>query len=180
MCAWKLPPPLRDEIPEKFVPDLEALCRRIESLKQGGKRVVFTNGGFDLLHVGHVRSLRHARALGDHLVVAVNSDASVQRAKGPNRPLFPLAERLEIVASLACVDTVFVFEDDTADRLLGILKPHVHAKGPDYLRHGVPERATVLGYGGEIAIVGDTKDHSSSELQQRIARLLVEGPGPSR
>jgi len=166
--------PWRDgDIQSKIAGSLAELVERVEGLKRAGKRVVFTNGNFDLLHVGHLRSLRHARRLGDHLIVAINGDGSVRRAKGPHRPLFPQDERAEIVASLACVDTVFIFEGDTADEILRILKPHVHAKGPDYSLETVPERSTVLAYGGEIAIVGDPKDHSSTRLQERLKELLL-------
>ena len=173
MSVWKVPHPLEDTIAGKILPDLEQARLRIKDLKQAGRRVVFTNGGFDLLHVGHVRSLRHARALGDHLVVAINSDESVRRAKGPQRPLFPQEERMEIVASLACVDTVFLFGEDTADAVIEALRPDVHAKGPDYSRV-LPEHATVRGYGGEIAVVGDPKDRSSSEFQKRLRRIVLE------
>lgn len=167
MCAWKLPPPLDDGVPAKILKSLDEVVARVAHLREQGKRVVMTNGGFDLLHVGHVRSLRHARALGNHLVVAVNSDASVRRAKGPDRPMFPLQERMELLASLECVDTVFSFEDDTANRILATVRPDVHAKGTDYGGH-TPERDTVLAYGGTIAVVGDPKDHASSELQSRL------------
>lgn len=152
----------------KVLHDLEAATALMSRLKGAGKRVVFTNGAFDVLHVGHLRSLRDARALGDHLMVAVNSDRSVRAAKGPDRPLFPEAERVELLAGLACVDSVFVFDDATVDAVLRVLEPHVHAKGPDYAAPGVPERETVRAYGGEIAIVGDAKDHSSSALQKRL------------
>jgi rfaE bifunctional protein nucleotidyltransferase chain/domain len=107
--------------------------------------------------------------LGEHLVVAVNSDDSVRRAKGPDRPMFPLDERMELLASLECVDTVFAFDDDTANRILAAVRPDVHAKGTDY-GGDTPERDTVLGYGGTIAVVGDPKDHASSELQSRLRR----------
>jgi D-glycero-beta-D-manno-heptose 1-phosphate adenylyltransferase len=163
--GWTPPP---DGVSEKIAPDLEWLRLRIEHLRRDGKRIVFTNGGFDILHVGHVRALRHARSLGDHLVVAVNGDRSVRAAKGPGRPLFPESERAEILAALGCVDTVYVFDAATVDSLLAELKPHVHAKGPDYTVETVPERATVLSYGGEIAIVGDPKRHSSTEAQRRL------------
>ncbi|MBI4607278.1 MAG: adenylyltransferase/cytidyltransferase family protein [Planctomycetes bacterium] len=166
--SWSPP---GDGAERKVLPDLHAALRRVERLKGEGKRVVFTNGAFDLLHVGHVRSLRHARSLGDHLVVGVNSDRSVRAAKGPGRPFFPAAERVEVLAGLACVDTVFVFDDATADAVLGLLKPHVHAKGPDYGLDTVPERATVLGYGGQVRIVGDPKDHSASEILRRLRTL---------
>jgi len=148
---------------------LETLKRRVARLRRSGKRVVFSNGCFDLLHAGHVRSLRHARALGDFLVVGINSDRSVRRAKGAGRPLFPAAERAEILASLACVDAVFIFDSPTVDSVLRALRPHVHAKGSDYTPERVPEHETVLGYGGEIAIVGDAKNHSSTEIRKRLA-----------
>ena len=160
--------PPRDGIEEKLLPGLEPVRERVEALKRVGKRVIFTNGAFDVLHVGHLRSLRQARSLGDHLIVAVNSDRSVRAAKGPDRPLFPESERVELIAGLACVDTVFVFDGATVDGVLLELKPQVHAKGPDYSLETVPERATVLSYGGEIAITGDPKDHSSSNLQRRL------------
>jgi rfaE bifunctional protein nucleotidyltransferase chain/domain len=163
--SWTSP---RDGIGEKILGSMESARSRVERLKREGKRVIFTNGAFDVLHVGHVRSLRHARSLGDHLVVAINSDRSVRTAKGPGHPLLPAEERAEVVAALACVDTVFCFDAPTVDAVLLALQPHVHAKGPDYTLETVPERATVLSYGGEIAITGDPKDHSSSELLRRL------------
>jgi rfaE bifunctional protein nucleotidyltransferase chain/domain len=163
--GW-LPP--ADGIHEKLVPDAEALRRRVERLKAEGKRVIFTNGNFDLLHVGHIRALRDARALGDHLVVAVNGDVAVRRSKGAGRPLFPQVERAEMIAALACVDTVHIFDDDTVDGLLALLRPHVHAKGTDYALDTVPERETVRSYGGEIAIVGDAKDHSTTAILKHL------------
>ena len=165
-----------DTVPGKILPNLEQAKKRVEQLKREGKRVVLSNGAFDLLHVGHVRSLREARSLGDHLVVAINGDRSVRKAKGPDRPLFPEGERAELVASLACVDTVFIFDETTADRVLSALAPHVHAKGRDYTLETVPERATVLGYGGRISIVGDSKDHSSTALQKRLRKLPTSKP----
>lgn len=151
----------------KILPDLDALEERVRALKAGGRRVVFTNGGFDLLHVGHLRSLEEARALGDHLVVALNSDRAVRAAKGPGRPIFPQAERAELLAGLACVDSIIIFDDATASRILDRLRPHVHAKGADYAA-GPPEEATVRAYGGEVAIVGGPKSHSTSEVLARI------------
>lgn len=160
--------PPRDGVEEKILSGVASVRERVERLKALGRRVVFTNGAFDILHVGHLRSLRHARSLGDHLVVAVNSDRSVRAAKGADRPLFPAEERLELLAGLSCVDTVFIFDAPTVDGVLLELRPHVHAKGPDYSLETVPERATVLSYGGEIAITGDPKDHSSSALQGKL------------
>ncbi|MEK6709688.1 MAG: adenylyltransferase/cytidyltransferase family protein [Nitrospinota bacterium] len=147
---------------------LEALRGETEGLKAQGKRVIFANGCFDILHVGHVRYLREARALGDVLVVAVNSDASARRLKGEGRPYTPEAERLEILASLEPVDYLLVFDEPDVSRLLLALKPHVHAKGTDYTAETVPERETVRGYGGEVAICGDPKDHSATAIGSRL------------
>ena len=148
----------------KIIKDHDELALKIEALKKEGKRVVFTNGGFNLLHVGHVRSLIDARSRGDVLVVALNSDSSIRKNKGAGYPLIPEDERLELMAALVCVDLLTVFSEPTVDSLLLKLKPHVHAKGTDYTKETVPERATVLSYGGEIAIVGDPKDHASSNI----------------
>ncbi|MBI4575177.1 MAG: adenylyltransferase/cytidyltransferase family protein [Planctomycetes bacterium] len=153
---------------EKVVLDHAELARRVESLKAAGRKVVLTNGAFDVLHVGHARSLVDARSRGDVLVVAVNADDSVRRAKGPGRPIYPAAERVELLSALACVDLVTVFHEATVDALIRLLRPQVHAKGRDYTAETVPERASVLSYGGEVAIVGDPKDHSSSEAIRRM------------
>jgi rfaE bifunctional protein nucleotidyltransferase chain/domain len=144
---------------------------RLAALWRGqGKRVVLANGCFDLLHVGHVRYLRSARALGDTLIVGLNSDDSVRRLKGPGRPLMPVSERVEIVGALAGVDAVVVFEEDSADALIARIRPHVHAKGTDYTEDSVPERAAVLAAGGQVAIAGDPKDHSTRDLIATILR----------
>jgi len=142
-----------------------------DRLRAERKCIVLANGCFDLLHVGHVRYLRAARKLGDVLFVGINSDAAVARLKGRGRPLMPAAERAEILLSLREVDHVVVFEEDTADRLVASLRPHVHAKGTDYRPGSVPEAATVQAVGGRIEIVGDPKDHSSRDL---IARILEQ------
>ena len=137
-------------------------------LRADGKRVVLANGCFDLLHVGHVRYLDAARALGDVLLVGLNSDAAVARLKGPGRPLMPAAERAEILAGLRAVDHVVVFDEDTADRLVSLVRPAVHAKGTDYTDASVPEAASVRAAGGRVAIVGDPKDHATRDLIARI------------
>lgn len=137
-------------------------------LRADGKRVVLANGCFDLLHVGHVRYLDAARALGDVLFVGLNSDAAVTRLKGPGRPLMPVAERAEILAGLRAVDHVVVFDEDTADRLVSLVRPAVHAKGTDYTDASVPEAASVRAAGGRVAIVGDPKDHATRDLIARI------------
>ncbi|HEY3173317.1 MAG TPA: D-glycero-beta-D-manno-heptose 1-phosphate adenylyltransferase [Thermoanaerobaculia bacterium] len=132
------------------------------------QRVVFANGAFDLLHAGHVRYLEAARAEGDWLIVGVNSDASVSRSKGAGRPIVPAAERAEIVAALECVGAVVVFEEDSPAALLEELRPDVHAKGTDYTSEAVPEREVVARYGGRTMIVGDSKDHATTEMIERI------------
>ncbi|MFV1959884.1 MAG: adenylyltransferase/cytidyltransferase family protein, partial [Planctomycetota bacterium] len=147
----------------------DELADLLASHRRAGRRIVFTNGGFDLLHVGHVRALEEAATLGGVLVVAVNDDDSVRAAKGPGRPIVPAAERAELVAGLGCVDYVTIFGDRTADGLLEHLRPNVHAKGRDYTPDTVPERKTNEALGIEIAIVGDAKVHSSTEILARAA-----------
>lgn len=153
----------------EIVVDHGALRRNVEELKAAGRRVIFANGCFNLLHVGHVRYLEGAKALGDMLIVAVNSDASVRTLKGADYPVAPEAERAEIVAALACVDLVTIFDEPDVSRLLLELKPHVQAKGADYTLETIPERETVLSYGGELAVTGDPKDHSTTDIMRRIA-----------
>ena len=153
----------------KFVEDHDTLARIIKDLKTRGKRVVMGNGCFDVLHVGHIRYLYGAKAEGDVLLVAVNSDKSIARLEKRNRPVFPDKERIEILESLEMIDYLTLFDEATVDPLLLILRPHVHAKGTDYTKDTVPERETVRSYGGEIAIVGDRKDHSSSAIIKKIA-----------
>ena len=136
----------------------------IREEQRTGKSVVFTNGCFDLLHVGHIRYLQAAKKEGDILLTAVNSDQSVRALKGRDRPVMPEEERVEILSALECTDLIVLFDDETVDRLLRELRPDVHAKGTDYTPETVPERATVLGYGGRIAIVGDPKDHSTRDF----------------
>ena len=126
------------------------------------------NGCFDLLHVGHTRYLQEAKAMGDILLVAINSDRSVAQIKGPGRPLQSEDERSEILGALECVDYVTIFDAATVDGILLQLRPDIHAKGTDYTRETVPERDTVRSYGGKVAIVGDPKNHSTRELIDRI------------
>ena len=140
----------------------------VAQLHADGLRVVMANGCFDLLHVGHTRYLQEAKALGDILLVAINSDRSVSRIKGTGRPLQSEDERSEIVGALECVDYVTIFDAPTVDGILLQLQPDIHAKGTDYTRETVPERDTVRSYGGQVAIVGDPKNHSTRELIDRI------------
>ena len=132
------------------------------------RTIAFANGCFDVLHVGHVRYLADAKAQADRLIVAINDDASVRRLKGPGRPILIGADRAEMIAALESVDYVVLFPDADVNRLLRLLRPDVHCKGTDYTPETVPERDTVLGYGGRIAIVGDPKNHSTRDLLGRI------------
>jgi rfaE bifunctional protein nucleotidyltransferase chain/domain len=147
--------------------ELAALAR---ACRRRGLRVVFTNGCFDLIHPGHVAVLRAARALGDRLVVAVNADASVRRLKGPGRPLNALADRIEVLAALDCVDHVVQFEEDTPAALVEALRPAVYVKGGDYTRATLPEAALVERLGGEVRILPWVPDRSTSQLIARAGR----------
>jgi len=151
---------------------VEELERQVAGLRASGREIALANGHFDLLHVGHLRYLRAARAEADALVVAINDDASVRRLKGPGRPLVPAAERAELLAALEPVDYVVVFEGDSPAPLLARLRPEVHCKGTDY---GTPERVpefdTVHAYGGRTTLVGDPKDHATSDLVARVRAL---------
>lgn len=149
----------------------QELVTRISSARASGARIVFANGCFDVLHVGHVRYLAGARELGDLLVVGVNSDEQVAIQKGSGRPVLPAAERAEIVAALESVNYVTIFEEPTVEELLLALRPDVHAKGTDYTTETVPERDVVRSYGGQVAIVGDPKDHSTSAIITRLGGL---------
>jgi rfaE bifunctional protein nucleotidyltransferase chain/domain len=147
------------------------LAQRVEQWRGAGERIVLANGNFDLLHVGHVRYLRGAKALGGKLVVAINSDKSVRALKGAGRPVMPAEERAEIVAALADVDAVVVFSEVDVRALIREIRPDIQAKGTDYTAESVPERDTVAEYGGRVAIVGDPKDHSTSEIiRSRLGR----------
>jgi D-glycero-beta-D-manno-heptose 1-phosphate adenylyltransferase len=147
---------------------VDAAVQRAAQWRAAGKSVVLANGCFDLLHVGHVRYLEAARGLGDVLVVALNSDSSVRRLKGPGRPLMAAGERAEIVRALRAVDAVVVFGEDTVDELVRRLRPDVQAKGTDYSEATVPERHSVWAVGGRVAIAGDPKTHSTRDLIGRI------------
>ncbi len=146
----------------------EELVRRLSIARDAGARIVLANGCFDVLHVGHVRYLAGARELGDVLVVGINSDEQVAIQKGAGRPVLPAVERAEILAALEPVTYVTIFEEPTVEELLLLIKPDVHAKGTDYTVDTVPERDVVRSYGGQVAIVGDAKDHSTSEIVARL------------
>jgi rfaE bifunctional protein nucleotidyltransferase chain/domain len=149
----------------------EELVGRVATARENGARIVLANGCFDVLHVGHVRYLAGARELGDVLIVGINSDQQVAAQKGPGRPVLPAEERAEIVAALESVTYVTIFDEPTVELLLLALKPDIHAKGTDYTTDTVPERDVVRSYGGQVAIVGDPKDHSTSEIISRLGGL---------
>ncbi len=140
------------------------LRQRVEQWRHAGERITLANGNFDLLHVGHVRYLSGAKDLGGKLVVAINSDASVRALKGEGRPVMPEQERAEIVAALRDVDAVVIFPELDVRAIIREIRPDIQAKGTDYTVDSVPERDTVSEYGGRVAIVGDPKDHSTSEI----------------
>jgi len=142
----------------------EELRQRVEEWRSAGGRIILANGAFDLLHVGHVRYLRGAKALGGKLIVAVNSDSSVLALKGEGRPIFPEHERAEIVAALADVDAVTIFPEPDVRAIIREIRPDIQAKGTDYTVESVPERDAVAEYGGRVEIVGDPKNHSTSEI----------------
>jgi rfaE bifunctional protein nucleotidyltransferase chain/domain len=146
----------------------DALVALVQTDREANRTIAFANGCFDLLHVGHIRYLQAAAAEADRLIVAVNDDEMAAR-KGPGRPIMAAADRAAMVAALRGVDYVVIFPEATVTPLLQLLRPDVHCKGTDYTEATVPERDTVLGYGGRIAIVGDPKDHSTRDLLARIA-----------
>jgi rfaE bifunctional protein nucleotidyltransferase chain/domain len=140
------------------------LREKVDQWRRAGEQIVLANGNFDLLHVGHVRYLRGAKALGGKLIVAINSDESVRALKGEGRPVMLAEERAEIVAALADVDAVVIFPELDVRRLIAEIRPDIQAKGTDYTVDSVPERDAVAEYGGRVAIVGDVKGHSTSEI----------------
>jgi rfaE bifunctional protein nucleotidyltransferase chain/domain len=153
---------------------LTQLIEIIDREKKKGKRIVLANGCFDLIHVGHIRYLKEAKAQGDVLVVAINSDSSVHKLKGKGRPILNGEVRVEILSSFYFVDYITVFEEPNVNSILLALKPHVHAKGSDYTKETVPERETVLSYGGEIAITGGPKVKNTSGILRKLG-LELEG-----
>ncbi len=162
------------------VVERDELLARVAEERKRGARVVLANGCFDVVHVGHVRYLQGAKALGDLLVVGINSDQQVEILKGPGRPIMGECERAEIVAGLEAVDLVTIFAEPTVTELLLALKPDVHAKGTDYTEDTVPEREVVRSYGGRVAIVGDPKNHSTSQLIGAMSRPIARsGENPA-
>jgi len=158
--------------PRKILP-LGELRERVDALRREGRSIALANGLFDILHVGHLRYLQEAASQADRLVVGVNSDASARQLKGPSRPVNPQGERAELLAGLACVDFVTIFDGPTAEELLRTLRPDVHCKGTDYTVETVPESALARTLGIRVAIVGDSKRHSTRDI---IHRLRTDQP----
>ncbi len=154
-----------------FAPILERnrLVARISDERRNGAKIVLANGCFDLFHVGHIRYLAGAKSLGDILIVGLNSDEQVRKLKGGNRPFMPEQERAEIISALKFVDFVTIFDEPTVAELIRAVRPDFHAKGTDYTPDTVPEREIVKEYGGKTAIVGDPKDHSSTDLIKLVS-----------
>jgi D-glycero-beta-D-manno-heptose 1-phosphate adenylyltransferase len=148
--------------------DHQELRSALDTHRARGQTIVFTNGCFDLLHVGHIRCLKGAKQEGDVLVVALNSDESIRAAKETGRPLMPENERLEVISALVYVDYLTVFSEPTVDGLLRLLRPHVFAKGTDYTLENLPERETARAIQARIAFVGDPKNHSTTEYLRKI------------
>jgi rfaE bifunctional protein nucleotidyltransferase chain/domain len=161
----------------KKLKTLAQLKKIIAAERKNGKTIVLANGGFDLIHAGHVRYLRAAKKKGDVLIVAVNSDSSVRELKGRGRPILPERERVEILSAFSGIDYLTIFKEPNVEKILRTLKPDVHAKGSDYTKKTVPERETVLGYGGKIAISGGPKIQSTSDV---IPRILAKMKPPRR
>jgi len=159
---------------EKKLRTFDEIAEIIKNLKIKGKKIVFANGCFDLIHGGHISYLEEAKKKGDVLIVAVNSDKSVRLLKGENRPIIPEQERCEILSAMWMVDYIFLFDDKTCDNILAKLKPDVHAKGTDYTKETVPERETVLSYGGEVFIAGDPKENATKDIIKLILERFKE------
>jgi D-beta-D-heptose 7-phosphate kinase/D-beta-D-heptose 1-phosphate adenosyltransferase len=157
--------------------DLVALLTRLDGVRHAGKRVVLTNGCFDILHSGHIGYLNAAKALGDVLVVGVNTDASVRRLKGPGRPINTFEERAAVLAGLSAVDHIVAFDEDTAEALCRAVRPHVFAKGGDYTRERLPEAAVVEAHGGQVHILPFLRDRSTSSIIDRVRARETSAAG---
>jgi D-glycero-beta-D-manno-heptose 1-phosphate adenylyltransferase len=151
----------------------DELAEQVGIRRENGAKIVLANGCFDLFHVGHIRYLVGAKELGDILIVGINSDEQVRKLKGENRPFMPENERAEIVSSIKAVDYVTIFNEPTVEELIRAVRPDFHAKGTDYTTETVPEREIVRECGGQMAIVGDPKDHSSTELIEKVSNVEI-------
>lgn len=154
------------------IKNISQLKKIVNDLKKQNKKIVFTNGCFDILHIGHVRYLQSAKKLGDILVVGLNSDKSVKKLKGEKRPVFPQDVRAEILSSLWFVDYVIIFDEDTPEKLILELKPDIQAKGGDYKIEDIPERKTVESYGGRVVILPFEKGYSTTEIIKKLKEII--------
>ncbi len=155
----------------RIIRDINILKKVVEDERAKGKKIVFGNGCFDIIHVGHIRYLKGAKELGDCLIVAINDDVSVAGLGKRKKVITPVEERAEIISAIDCVDYITIFSEPTVERLLKELKPDIHAKGTDYTEESVPEKDIVLSYGGRVAIVGDPKNHSTRDIIKSIQDL---------
>ena len=160
----------------EVIRDYTVLAQRLDQHRKHGERIISTNGVFDVLHVGHVRYLQQARNLGDRLVIAINSDVSTSRLKGPQRPFVCEEERAELLSALACVDYVTIFNESTPEAILQIIKPDIHTKGGDYDVEAMPETKIVRSHGGDVKTLPFTAGRSTTEL---TARILDTSSAPS-
>jgi rfaE bifunctional protein nucleotidyltransferase chain/domain len=154
------------------IKNLEEILSIVSHLKENGRKIVFTNGCFDLLHIGHLRTLQKAKSLGDILIVGVNSDDSVKQIKGRSRPITPENERAEIIAALECVDYVVIFSERDPIKLIKAIKPDVHVKGGDYDMNKLPEAKIVRSYGGKVVLSEKISNHSTTEIIRRIINIF--------
>jgi D-beta-D-heptose 7-phosphate kinase/D-beta-D-heptose 1-phosphate adenosyltransferase len=167
-------------IQTKYVNSFEEMEDLCDMYREQGKRIVFTNGCFDILHSGHVTYLHCAREFGDVLIVGVNTDESIKRIKGPERPINPLTDRLQVLGGLSAVDHIIAFgdeQDDTPIALIEVVKPHIFVKGGDYSKDKLPEAQTIERFGGQIIFVPHIPDHSTTEIIKRIAKPVTEPVG---
>jgi rfaE bifunctional protein nucleotidyltransferase chain/domain len=158
----------------RVIENLDEVAAAVDEERRAGRTIALTNGAFDLLHVGHTRSLIDAATRADVLVVALNSDAAIRATKGPDRPVHPLAERMEVIAALGAVDYVTWFDGPTCDHVLDAIRPDLHAKGPDYTPENIPERRTLERLKIPLVTVGDPKDHSTTAIATRQRDDTVE------
>jgi D-beta-D-heptose 7-phosphate kinase/D-beta-D-heptose 1-phosphate adenosyltransferase len=175
-CTWQ---ELQNQLSGRDQPDysLEALLPQLNAYRAQGKRIVLTNGCFDILHRGHITYLRQARALGDVLIVGLNTDESIRRLKGPERPINTLEDRAQVLAALNCVDHVVAFEEDTPHRLVKAIRPSVFVKGGDYTRDRLPEAALVEELGGRIEILPLVRERSTTGIISRIRSAAAPANG---
>ncbi|WP_017318346.1 D-glycero-beta-D-manno-heptose 1-phosphate adenylyltransferase [Mastigocladopsis repens] len=160
--------------PVKCIPDLNQLLTLVASYRNVGHKIVFTNGCFDILHAGHVSYLNRAKALGDILIIGVNSDDSIRRIKGENRPINPLEDRIQVLGGLGCVDHLVAFDEDTPIDLIRLVRPDVYVKGGDYTKETLPEAPVVEQYGGIVELLPFLENRSTTRIIERVCQLNME------